>query len=45
MSGLVDYIPLVMLIEANWYEFVDYAGSEEAAEQILNTLKSECGMA
>ncbi len=45
MSGVTDYIPSVMLIEANWQEFVEYAGSEEAAEQILKALKSECGMA
>lgn len=44
MSGMINYIPLVMLIEANWYEFVEYVGSEEAAEQILTTLKVECGM-
>lgn len=35
---------LVMLIEANWWEFVDYAGDEEAAQETLEILKADCGM-
>lgn len=36
---------LVMLIENNWQEFVEYCGGEESAELTLQTLMSAAGMA
>lgn len=40
----IDAAALVMLVESNWYEFVEYSGDEESAELTLQTLKNAAGM-
>lgn len=40
----IDVTALVMLIESNWQEFVEYSGGEESAEITLKTLMSAAGM-
>ena len=44
MMDEIDSAALVMLIESNWDEFVEYSGGEEDAEKTLNALKDDCGM-
>lgn len=44
MTGEIDSSALVMLIESNWEEFVDYVGGESEADKTLDTLKADCGM-
>lgn len=44
MIGYIDSAAVVMLIESNWSEFVDYCGGEEDAEVSLKSLKEDCGM-
>ena len=40
----IDAAALVMLVENNWYEFVEYSGGEESAELTLLALKNAAGM-
>ena len=40
----INSAALVMLIESNWEEFVEYSGSEEDAEKTLAALRDEAGM-
>ena len=40
----IDETTLVMLVENNWQEFVEYSGGEESAEMTLRTLKDAAGM-
>lgn len=44
MKDEIDSAALVMLIENNWGEFVEYSGSEKDAEKTLRVLKADCGM-
>jgi len=41
---MIDEAALVMLIENNWSEFVEYSGGEEEAETTLDALKEAAGM-
>lgn len=45
MEKTVDAAAVVMLIENNWAEFVEYSGDEESAQMSLDALKAEAGMA
>lgn len=40
----IDAAALVMLVESNWDEFVEYSGGEESAELTLLALKVDAGM-
>lgn len=40
----IDEVALVMLVESNWQEFVEYSGGEESAEMTLRALKKAAGM-
>lgn len=40
----IDEAALVMLVENNWQEFVEFSGSEESAEMTLRALKEAAGM-
>ena len=40
----IDEAALVMLIENNWQEFVEYSGGEESAEMTLRALMKAAGM-
>lgn len=40
----IDETALVMLVESNWQEFVEYSGGEELAEMTLRALKDAAGM-
>lgn len=40
----IDEAALVMLIENNWQEFVEYSGDEYSAEMTLLALKKAAGM-
>ncbi len=40
----MNEVALVMLVENNWREFIEYSGSEESAEMTLRTLKQAAGM-
>ena len=40
----IDEAALVMLVENNWQEFVEYSGGEESAEMTLRTLRKAAGM-
>lgn len=40
----IDEAALIMLIENNWQEFVEYSGGEESAQMTLRTLTESAGM-
>lgn len=40
----IDEVALVMLVESNWQEFVEYSGGEESAEMTLRALRKAAGM-
>ena len=40
----IDEVALVMLVENNWREFVEYSGGEESAEMTLRVLRQAAGM-
>ncbi len=40
----IDEVALVMLVENNWREFVEYSGGEESAEMTLRALRQAAGM-
>ena len=44
MMEEIDSGAIVMLIESNWDEFVEYSGGEGDAEKTLKALKAYCGM-
>lgn len=44
MERIVDEAAVVMLIENNWDEFVEYSGGEESAQESLDALKEKAGM-
>lgn len=35
----IDEAALIMLVESNWQEFVEYSGGEDSAEMTLRVLK------
>lgn len=41
---MIDYHALVSFLETNYGELVNYCGSEEAADEIINELRREGGM-
>lgn len=41
----IDEAAIVMLIESNWEEFVEYSGGEESADRTLAALKEAAGLA
>lgn len=41
----IDWTAIVMLIEGNWSESVEYCGNEESAELALRELKNITGQA
>ena len=43
-TDMIDAAALAMLVENNWYEFVEYSGDEASAEMTLRALKNEAGM-
>ncbi|MCI7508025.1 hypothetical protein [Desulfovibrio piger] len=43
-NDTIDEAPLIMLIENNWQEFVEYSGGEESAEMTLRALMKAAGM-
>lgn len=40
----IDETALVMLVENNWQEFVEYSGGEESTEMTLRALQDAAGM-
>lgn len=40
----INEVALVMLVESNWQEFVEYSGGEESAEMTLRALRKAAGM-
>ena len=40
----IDEVALVMLVQNNWQEFVEYSGGEESAEMTLRALRQAAGM-
>ncbi|GAB6035854.1 hypothetical protein JCM15519_04130 [Fundidesulfovibrio butyratiphilus] len=44
MNHDIDAVALMMLIENNWREFVEYSGGEESAQKTLDALRDEAGM-
>lgn len=40
----INEVALVMLVENNWGEFVEYSGGEESAEMTLRALRQAAGM-
>lgn len=43
-TDTIDAAALVMLVENNWVEFVEFSGDEASAEMTLRALREKAGM-